>query len=255
MRRIRLLCFLALLFAFPAVAAPLDPTVQAELLGLYDRYNQAMAAGKLADAVALRGPEARAELNAEMKKSARARADLLRMGQMMAPDRYEAQHASLSADGQSATIVVLGTKTVTAAMRIPGGPKPGTVGQSEVSLVFGRHDGAWKLDDMVFGMDPAEIKPCRDAAEERISAYDEGRQVSFGGPIRRVVFSPDHTLVVIRVVDEEDCAILPPREQMSRLGVRPEALVPYAMVDLEGLAHRSDTQRDWVTSITVLPEK
>jgi hypothetical protein len=168
------------------------------------------------------------------------------MARQMVPDRVEPLHATQSSDHKKATIVTLGTKTIPATMRIPGGPKPGTVMHGEITLVFEREGNAWKLADQIFGMDPADIKACKDKAVERIAVYDADRDISLGGPIRRVEFKPDHTLVVIRVLDEEDCAILPNREGLAKLGIDPGALVPYAIVEMSGSPHKTDKQRAWV---------
>ncbi len=238
-----------------AAAAPLDPALQSELMELYDRHNAAIRAGKLTDAIDLRGAEARAQIQAEPKKPHKAQAALLKMARQMVPDRVEPLHATQTRDGRKATIVTLGTKTIPATMRIPGGPKPGTVMHGEITLVFEREGTAWRLADQIFGMDPADIKACTDESAERIAAYDADRDISLGGPIRRVEFRPDHTLVAIRVVDEEDCAILPNREGLAKLGIDPDALVPYTIVEMSGSPHKTDKQRAWATSLRVQAEE
>ena len=255
MRRAFLVLQVLLGLTGTASAAPLDASLQADLLALYAQYNKALAAGSLKDAVALRTAEKQAEFRAETKRSAKAQANLLAMAGDLAPESVEPQHATLSADGLAATIITIGSKTIPANMKIPGGPKPGSVVRSEITLDFRKEGGTWKFDNQTFGMDPGQIKPCHDEAIEITSAYDNGRDLSFGGPIKSVDFKPDHTLLVIRVLDEENCAILPKREELAQRGINPDALVPYAIVDMSGYPHRTDSQRAMVTSLRILPSQ
>lgn len=237
-----------MLFVGTAGAAPLDPALQTELMALFERYNKAVLAGKLGDAMALRSAQVLSLFRAESKKD---QAGLLNSAQMMAPDKVEPQRGTLSDDGKSASIVTLASKTATAAIARAGGPKAGTVKHIELTLTFRREGQAWKLDDLLFGMDPADIKACKDEATEPQSAYDDDKNITYGGPIRRVEFRPDHTLVVIRVVDEEACLIMPSREKLVEHGFRVESLAPDAMIEVEAWPHRTDTQRGWVDKLTV----
>src|SRR6185312_2620240 len=142
-------------------------------------------------------------------------------------------------------------KTVPADQKIPGGPPPGTTMRSGLTLTFVKQGGAWKFDDQTFGMDPAKITPCKNDRNEPADAYDQNRTVSMGGPIARVDFQPDHTLIVVRVMDEENCAFLAARDELQKHGLDPANLVPYAIVEIEGSPHRSDKQKVLVDSLTV----
>src|SRR5678815_226755 len=84
--------------ATAALAVPLEPALQQELLGLYDRYNNAIAAGKLQDALALRTPEVQARAKKEMK-SAKQQRDMLEMAKAMTPDSLQVQHATINRAG------------------------------------------------------------------------------------------------------------------------------------------------------------
>ena len=64
--------------------------------------------------------------------------------------------------------------------------------------------------------DPASIKVCHDEPSEIEAAYNGNSNSNVGGLIRRVEFKPDHTLVMVRIVDEENCLILPPREWLAQ---------------------------------------
>ena len=68
----------ALLLAVPPVslAKPLDPALQQQLLARFESYNQAIDAGKLQDALAIRTAETRANATKEMR-TAKGRQEFL----------------------------------------------------------------------------------------------------------------------------------------------------------------------------------
>ncbi len=253
----RTLLILAALFATaPAAAASLDPALQQQLLDIYDAYNKALLAGKVADAMKLRSAAIRAEAQKEMPNEA-ARQRFLAMARTMVPDTLQVLHATTNAAGSKASIITVATKTLPKTMKqSPGGPAPGSTQRGEVTLSFVKEGAAWKLDDTMFGPDPSTIKPCKDERFEPASAYDADRTVSLGGPIVRVDFQSDHTLVVVRVTDEEDCAFLPEnKEGLLKHGLAPDKLVPYAIVEIDGSPHRTDKQKVLVDSLTVRDEE
>jgi hypothetical protein len=238
----------------PALASPLDPALQQQLLALYDSYNKAIMAGKFADIAALRTAKGRAEWLAEAKKTRKQQAEDLDMARQMVPDRVEPLHATLSGDGATATIITLASKTLPTNVKLNNGLKPGAVMHSELTLTFARDGQQWKLADLLFGVDPTALKPCKDEAAETIAAYDQDQDVSLGGLIRRVEFKSDHTLLVIQMLDEETCAILPNREGLVKLGMDPDLLVPYATVEMGGSPHKTDKQRVWIDKLRVLAD-
>lgn len=252
MRFVPLVLTALLVLAVPAAAASLDPALQSQLLGLYDRYNKALAAGNLKDALTLRTAETQAQFQAEVKGSPKAQANILAMARDMAPETVEPLRGSLSADGKTATIATLGSKTVPRNLKIKDGPKPGSVVKAEITLEFQKEGGGWKFANQTFGMDPAQMKVCQDETIETITAYDQDRNLTLGGPIRRVDYKPDHTLLVIRVLDEENCAILPRREDLGKLGIKADALVPDTIVEMGGIPHKTDKQRAMVSSLRIL---
>jgi hypothetical protein len=246
---------LVLVLTGTASAAPVSPDLQAQLMALYDRWQASLGQGKLADAAAISVPELSKQITDAMKSKEDA-AGLSGMAKAMTPDKIEPRHASMSKDGKQVSIVTLATKKIPAdAKAEPDGPKPGSAVQAEITLKFQRDGGAWKFAEQVFGMDPSQMKACHDEAHETLTAYDQGRSQSAGGQIRRVEFKPDHTLVVFRVLDEEDCAILPAKDQIMKGGVDPAALVPYALVEFDGYPHKTDKQRLWAHKFHMLPDE
>ena len=239
----------AALFTSPGSAAPLDAALQTQLLQIYDRFNQAIAAGKVDEAVALRSSEARKAMRPYLGSKAKRR-ELVEILEGGIPDTIEVKHGSLAKDGKSAAILLVATQKVPA--KVPkGGPPPGSVMTMEMTLNFVREGGQWKLGDTIFGMDPAKVVPCKNPAFEPIEAYDDSKNVELGGPIVRVDFEPDYTLLVVRVVDQENCAYMPNREAIEKAGLKVDMLVPYNIAEISGLPHKSDPQKVWVDNITV----
>ena len=237
----------------PLRAASLDPALQEHLLGIYHDYNRAVAAGDIEAALRLRGAEAAGQLRREIADRKRRR-EFLDLSRQMTPDSVEVRHGSLSGDGARASLITLARKTMPPGPSTPDMPPPGTILRSELTLDFVKEGGVWKYDRQTFGMDPDKIAPCRDERFEPISAYDETRSLSIGGRIARVAFAPDHTLVVLRVLDEETCAFLPPRERLVARGFDPAWLAAYAVLTGEGHPHKTDPQKAWIGSFSIEEE-
>lgn len=245
---------LATMLAGPASrAAPVDSAAQQQLLGVYNNaYNAALAAGKLPDALTQRSAAQRKALQKETR-TAKARQEFLAMAKAMTPDRLQIVHSFQATGGDRARLVVLASKTFPPGKPVPGGPPPGSTATSELTLGFVREAGTWKLDDMLWGIDPAKVVAC-DPKFDGEAAFD-GKDVSIGGPLARVDFQPDHTLLVVRVVDEETCAFLANRAEIKAHGLDPDTLTPYAMVEIEGVAHHTDKQKLLVEHLSVRPEE
>ncbi len=254
----RWLITLALLLAgsLAASATPLDPALQQQLLGVYDGYNKALLAGKVQDALKLRSTETRRSAQKEMPTEA-ARQRFLAMAKTMVPDTLEVVHSTINAAGDKASIITVAAKTIPKNAKIPpGGPRPGSTMHSEVTLSYVKETDGWKLDDQIFGPDPAAITACKNDKYEAESAYDTDKTISMGGPIVRVDFQPDHTLVVIRIVDEEICAFLRDnKDGLPKHGLAADQLVPYAIVEIEGSPHKTDKQKVLVDSLKVTAEE
>lgn len=249
MRVLLLSLFLALVGG-GALAAPVDPVLQKELLAVYDAFNATVAAGQYDKAVAQRPAEAQAQFKSQLK-TAQDRKAFMEMSKLMTPDSVEITYSRLSADGSKALLVGTAAKIVPKGLKDPSAPPPGTVITSELTVEFVREEGKWKYLSQSFGMDPARIKPCRETAYESIEAYDTGSSLSAGGPIMRVDFRPDHTLVVFRALNEENCAFLPSREVLTKGGFDVGLLQPYVVVSIEGFRHKSSKQKIWVDQLDV----
>jgi hypothetical protein len=223
-----LLCVTLLLFLLggPATAAQLDPALQQELLALYDRYG---AGGDREGVKKKQESAGRSDRNGTANGAEQCRGT--------ARNHLRRRHGG----GDSRACYAYRSRQRPYCQ----GPKPGTVLHAEVTLKFKQEDKQWRLDEQQLGLDPANVKPCSDEAIEPTSNYDDNRQLSPRGMIRKIDFKPDRTLLVVRIMDEDNCAILPIRAKLIELGMDVSKVVPYAAADMIGSPHRSDNQRTY----------
>jgi len=100
----------------------------------------------------------------------------------------------------------------------------GATAHVEMQTDFAKEGGGWFITGMIFGMNRDAIKrPANDDPEPE-DAYDTDSSLNIGGPILRVAFEKDHTLIVIRVLDEEHDLFLPPKAKLKAMGVDPAKL-------------------------------
>jgi len=243
MRRTLLSFAALLLLAAPAVAAPMAPPQQQQLLGLFNRYNRAIAAGNLDQALALRTAQARTALEQSFK-TPNDRAEFLNASREMVPDRVEMMHASINNPGDKALLILLASKAVS-----------GRQEQEEFDLAFVKEGGMWKLGPVAEAPAPDEIKRCPDQSNQPVSAWQGGNAVTFAGRIERAEFLPSHTLVLVVTGDTEVCAFLPNRATLQQHGLDPAIIQPWRIADISGVAEKSDPQKVIVNSITVHAEE
>jgi hypothetical protein len=241
------LALLAALLAPPATnlawGRPMDGAQQQQLVALYHRYNQAIVAGHVEAALALRSAPVRTAVTQGLK-TPKDRTDYLAAAAAMVPDRLELRHASINDAGDKALLIAWAYKTLATGQA-----------QQEFDLSFVLEGGAWKLGDQEAGPGPDDIKRCLDPAGQPIATYDTGRLVSVAGRIERVDFQPDHTLVVVLSGATETCAFLPNRTALQQRGLDPSILEPYRIADISGAPNRTDPQKVMVNSITVHAEE
>jgi hypothetical protein len=237
------LALVSLPIADLAWGRPVDGALQQQLLALYHRHDQAIAAGQLDAALALRSAAVRTALTQQFK-TPKDRADYLAAAREMVPDRLELRHASMNDAGDKALLIAWADKA------IASGPV-----KNELDISFVLEGGTWKLGDLAAGPGPADIKRCADPSNQPVSAYDTGRSVSVVGRIERVDFLPAHTLVVVLAGDTETCAFLPERAALQQHGLNPTILQPYRFAEITGAPHRTDAQKIMVNSITVRAEE
>ena len=241
MRRSVIVLVLGLL-AVVAHAQPIQPALPQQLLALYDRYNRAIEAGSVDQALALRSNAARAAMT-QAVKTPQDRMDFLNTSREEVPERLDLEHASVNDAGDKAVLIALATKTLS-----------GRQEQAEFNLVFVKEDGVWKLGTLLAGPGPADIKRCSNQSYQAISDYAGGQPVSLVGRIERVEFMPNYTLALVVSGVTEVCAFLPGRAVLQQHGLNPAIMQPWRLAEITGVAEKNDPQKVMVDNITVHSE-
>ena len=226
-------------------SANAEPALQSELEQLYQRHITLVAEDKIDEALELRTEELQAEVRADLGKGTEAeQAQMLNMLKGMTPDKFVAEHAQMDGE-QAATLYGVGSKVV------PVGPEAGELKRVEMMIEFARADGDWRIGLSRFLGDPDAVKRIDDVAYEPIENYDQSKDVNMGGRIVRVALEADHTLVVVRMLDEEQALYLPDQTFLKDRGFEVDLLQPYAMVEAGGHPHLTNPQKVWATSLNV----
>jgi hypothetical protein len=239
-RALSLLVMLCL--ALPAQARPLEPAMQRQLLAVFTRYNRAIEAGNIDQAIALRTDAVRAALTPHLQ-TPNDRAAFLADAREMVPEQMQFRHAAINDAGDKALLILLANKTVA-----------GKQEQDEFDLAFERQGGEWKVGWLAAAPGPADVKRCPDQSFQPANAYAGGQMVSLAGRIERVSFLPDHTLVLLKAGDTEVCAFLPDRVALRQHGLDPAIIQPWRVASISGVAEKSDPQKVLVNNITVHAE-
>jgi hypothetical protein len=244
MRRLGFAAALMVL-AFPASAPAADKALQDELAALYRSYSAAVAADKVEEALTLRAGEVRKDIETELSTgSEEERKEMREMLRGTTPDSIEVQH--LESAGETATLHVVGSK------KMAFGPDAGKIKRIEMEIEFLKEGGTWLIGMPTFLGDPDQIKRIEDVAYEPIDSYDQDRSIDFGGRIVRVGEAADHTLLILRIVDEENAVFLPPRAELEAAGFDVDALQPFVVVEAAGYPHRSNAQKLWATTLSIV---
>ena len=243
MRPHLLVLAMLLSLAAPAVARPIGSAQQQQLLTVFARYNHAIEAGNLDQALELRTAAAQAAL-AQHLKTPNDRTNFLNESREMIPERIRVLHASVNQAGDKALLILLASKTIS-----------GRQSSEEFDLGFMKESGIWKLGAMAEAPGPADIKACPDQTHPPISAFQGGNPVAFTARIERVEFMPDYTLVLLVTGETQVCAFLPNRAVLQQHGLNPAIIQPWRVAEISGIADRSDPQKVMVNNISVHAEE
>jgi hypothetical protein len=74
------------------------------------------------------------------------------------------------------------------------------------------------------------------------------------GRIVKTEFKPDSTLVLLRVLDEENAVFLPKKEVLEKAGVPLSDLEPWKRQEFEGHPHQSDKLKFFATGGKLLED-
>jgi len=242
MTGLSLLVLMALpLLATPALAADTGRAAhQAEFLQVFDAYSERAQRGDVDGMLAARTAAMADEIRAELAKDPEARAFLIGMSRAQVPSARQIEHVYWSDDGESADVHWLWTLPPMAEVEREHAT------EIESMTRFVREEGAWKIGDVLLMYEVSRINRPTDLGYHEGDADDE-TEGTVGGRITRLEFKDDHTLVLVRVMDDEIAVFLPPRKVLEDAGVDFEAYAPWSLREFRGFPHRSDRLRFFAT--------
>ncbi len=235
---------LCMLLAFSVMATTAYGAANAgnekELKDVFDAYNGFAKAGDVDNMLALRAAENAKEIRSQIKKK-EDREYFVLVGRGQAPDSYEVQHVEWAKDGTGAELYSL--------LHLPPMKEIQRSKKAvmEVVVSFRKEKGKWKIVNIVPLGDPGQIKRPKDLVYNEKDA-DTGVTTAFvAGRIVKLEFKPDHTLVIVRAMDEEIAVFLPPKATLEKAGVNFGDLAPWKMREFTGFPHKKDKLKFFAT--------
>jgi len=233
-----LLFSIGLLFCvFPAFAAG-APELKTELSRTFDAYNAAAKTGDVEKMLVQRTTESQKEIRKQIKKK-EDREFFVMLGRAQVPESYEAQHVAAAKDGKSATLYVTAQFAAIAELERPRQ-------RMEISISFKKEKGKWKFESLLPLGDPDKIARPKDLTYNYDDA-DTDKEGSIGGRIVKTEFKDDHTLVMLRIMDEENAVFLPRKEILEKSGMPLNELDPWNFYEFSGHPHKTDKLKFFAT--------
>jgi hypothetical protein len=229
-------------FAVASIAMAQDA---AELTRTFDEYNSVAKVGEVKKMLSLRTVEQQKDINREIVKK-EDRDYFLLISRAQIPESYAVQHVAWSGNGQGATLYLLSQFP---AMREIDRPRT----RVEEMISFKKEDGNWKIHSILPLGDPDKVKHPKDLNYDPRDA-DKNVSGEIGGRIVKTEFYPEYTLVLVRVMDEENAVFLPAKEVLLQAGVPLEDLEPWKIQEFSGHPHKSDKQKFFATSGKLVEE-
>ncbi len=233
---------LSLLLIVPVMAAMTfgaEAGNEKELTDVYDAYNGFGKAGDVEKMLSLRTAGMVAEIRPQIEKN-EDRDYFVIIGKGQATESYEVQHVEWTPDGEGARLYVL--------LHLPPMKEIQRKKKAdmEASITFRKENGAWKLENVMPLADPSQIKRPKDLSYDQKDANTD-RNGSIAGRIVKLEFRPDHTLIIVRVMDEEIAVFLPPKATLESANVNFDDLAPWKMREFTGFPHKTDGLKFFAT--------
>jgi hypothetical protein len=117
----------------------------------------------------------------------------------------------------------------------------------ECEIHFKKEGEQWKLESLLFLSKPDKINRPSDLTYNPDDA-DLDKEGNIGGRIIKTEFNPGYTLVMIRVMDEEDAVFLPAKEDLLKEGIQLKELVPWNVYEFSGHPHKTNKLKFFAVS-------
>jgi hypothetical protein len=123
----------------------------------------------------------------------------------------------------------------------------------EAAITFNKENGKWKMKSLLPLGDPDKVNRPKDL-NYNPKAADLDREGSIGGRIVKIEFKPGYTLVMVRVMDEENAVFLPNKEKLQESGMSLGELAPWNIFEFSGHPHKKDKLKFFATGGKLIEE-
>lgn len=216
-----------------------------ELGRIFDAYNVAAKAGDVDKMLSLRTAAQQKEIRGQIGQK-KDRDYFLLLARAQTPESYQVEHVSWAKSGKSATLYLLGQFPAMSQIERPRL-------KMEEFIVFKKENGTWKFDSALPLGDPDKVKRpkdlTRDPKDANLNATGE-----IAGRIVKTEYKPDYTLVLVRVMDEENAVFLPAKAVLEKAGVPLAELEPWQLYEFKGHPHKTDKLKFFATSGHLMKE-
>jgi hypothetical protein len=198
---------------------------------IYDSYLAAVRKGEFREVSAFFSQKLKQEI-----KTPDDQQEYMMMARYIAPASYEPLFLTMTDGGQKAEAQVIVTLNVPEDVQKERNLPP--TQRLELILNFVKEGGQWKWDGPTIVGDPDNRARPKNLNMGLRGDYNDGSNTELAGQILRLEKQSAGTVYVIRVLDEEIAALIPP-EQVS-----PD-FVPGRVLLLHGAEHKSDKLKFW----------
>src|ERR1035437_5880749 len=202
-----------------------------ELKNTFDKYNDAMKGGDFNKILSYCSSDLQKEILGQVKTK-QDKDDFIKNGQIQIPESYEIQHIASEKDSQKASANSI---MQFSALQEVGRERS----RIECEIHYKKEGDQWKLESIWFLTDPDKINRPKDYTYNPVDAELE-KDGNIGGRIVRTDFMPDYTMVILRVLDEENAVFLPPKDDLIKYGISVNDLTPWNIYEFTGHPHKTD---------------
>jgi hypothetical protein len=210
---------------------------ESALRKIYDSYNASIREGSYDKLISFYTKNVQKEITSQVKTKTE-REGFLKMCKIQVPESYEIIHVETGKDS-----IILHTIMQFSEMKEIQRERS----RIECDIQFKQENEQWKLESLLFLSDPDKIIHPKDLSFNPDDA-DLDKDGDIGGRIVRTDFKPGYTLVIIRVMDEENAVFLKSKEELLKQGISLKELEPWKIYEFSGHPHKSDKLKFFATS-------
>jgi hypothetical protein len=205
---------------------------------IYNSYNKAILEGSFDKIISFLTSDVQKDINTQVKTK-KEKKQFLYSAKIQVPESYEILHSGSDKDSMSVTLhTIMQFAPLKEIQRERS--------RIECDIIFKNENSNWKLGSLLFLSDPDKIVHPSDLTYNPEDA-DLDKEGDIGGRIVKTEFNPGYTLVIIRVLDEENAVFLKSKSELLKDGVSLKELEPWNIYEFTGHPHKSDKLKFFAT--------